>query len=158
MPASDDRRLLVVYHSKGGSTARLADEVIAGARDDAITGVDVAVASALDAGADDVRAADALILGTPENLGYMSGAMKHFFDSVYYELLEETVGLPYALFVKASTDGTGAIRGIERIVTGLKWRAIQPPLLVVGAIEDQHREAARELGMSVAAALDAGLL
>jgi multimeric flavodoxin WrbA len=151
------KRLLVVYHSQSGSTAALAAAVIEGARDPDVSGVEVRVCSPLDAGPDEVRAAAAVILGTPENFGYMSGALKYFFDHIYYPCLEHTQGLPYALFIKAGNDGRGARASIERITTGLRWRAVQEPLIVVGAVDDAALAACRELGMTVAAGVEAGL-
>jgi multimeric flavodoxin WrbA len=154
---SEPRRLLIVFHSRSGATQALADAVIAGAEHDDINGVDVLVKRAFDATVDDVRWAEALILGTPENFGYMSGALKDFFERIYYVLLEETQGLPYALFVKGGHDGEGAIRSIERIVAGLKWNQVQPPVLVVGDLDDDALEQCHELGMTIAASLEAGL-
>jgi multimeric flavodoxin WrbA len=150
-------RLLVVYHSRSGGTEALTNEVVAGATSDDIEGVDVTVLGAFSATPDEVRASNAIILGTPENFGYMSGALKDFFERIYYVLLDETPGLPYALYVKGSTDGQGAVRSVERIVTGLKWRSVLPPLVVTGDLTDEHREAARELGLTVAAGIEAGI-
>jgi multimeric flavodoxin WrbA len=149
--------LLVVSHSRSGGTQALTDAVVAGAMSDDVEGVDVRSLRAFDATADDVRAADAIALGTPENFGYMSGALKDFFERIYYVLLDETRGRPYALYVKASTDGDGAVRSVERITTGLKWRAVLPPLVVVGDLHDTHLEAAHELGLTLAAGLEAGV-
>ena len=83
------------------------------------------------------------MLGTPENFGYMSGAIKDFFERIYYPLLDETPGLPYALFVKASTDGDGAVRSVERIVAGLRWKLVMPPIVVVGDLGPDDLERAR---------------
>ncbi len=149
-------RLLVVSHSKTGGTARMLEAVLAGAHDDAIEGVEVVVSAALHTGPDDVRAADALILGTPENFGYMSGALKHFFDSVYHEVIEDTRGLPYALFVKAGNDGSGAVRAIEPLTTGLGWRQVLPPVVAVGELTAAHLSACTELGATVSAGLAYG--
>lgn len=149
--------LLVVSHSRSGGTQALTDAVVAGASSDDVEGVDVLIRPAFDATADDVRAATAIVLGTPENFGYMSGALKDFFERIYYVLLEETRGLPYALYVKASTDGDGAVRSVERIVQGLKWCAVLPPLVVVGTLGDEHLEAAHELGLTLGAGLEAGI-
>jgi multimeric flavodoxin WrbA len=155
--AADARHLLVVYHSRTGGTRALAEAVIAGARSDDIEGVEVRDRKAFDATVDDVRWCDGIILGTPENFGYMSGALKDFFERIYYVLLEETRGLPYALFVNGGHDGEGAIRSVERIVTGLAWKAVLAPVLVVGAVDDAALEQCRELGMTIAAGLDAGV-
>jgi multimeric flavodoxin WrbA len=87
----------------------------------------------------------------------MSGALKYFFDRIYYPCLEHTQGLPYALFIKASQDGQGARTSVERIVTGLRWRAVQAPLIVVGELGPDHLDAAHDLGLTLAAGLDAGL-
>jgi multimeric flavodoxin WrbA len=101
--------------------------------------------------------ANAIALGTPENFGYMSGLMKDFLERIYYECLDATSGLPYLLYVKASTDGQGAVQSIERIVTGLRWKAVQPAFVVVGDVVDEHLEHCRELGMTLAAGLEAGI-
>lgn len=151
------KTLLIVYHSASGSTAKMAEAVIAGARDIAIDCVEVRVRDALAAAAEDVLAADGILLGTPENFGYMSGALKVFFERVYYPCLEHTQGRPYALFIKAGTDGSGARTSVERIVTGLRWRAVQAPLLVVGELTESDLAGCRELGMAMAAGLEAGL-
>jgi len=153
----EPRHLLIVFHSRSGGTQALADAVIAGATSDEIEGVEVRVRRAFDASVDDVHWADGVILGTPENFGYMSGALKDFFERIYYALLDETPGLPYALFVKGGHDGEGAIRSVERIVTGLRWKAAQPPLLVVGALDDAALERCHELGLTLAAGLEAGV-
>ena len=150
------RRLLVVSHSQTGGTAALVGAVVDGARSDEIEGdtaVDVIVRDALDADAADVRGSDALILATPENFGYMSGALKYFFDRIYYPCLEHTRGKPYVLIVKARDDGEGATRSVTRIITGLAWREVQPPLVVIGAVTDPDLASARELGLTVAASL-----
>jgi multimeric flavodoxin WrbA len=154
---SELKHLLIVFHSRSGGTQALADAVIAGAASDDIDGVEVRVKRAFDADADDVRWCDAIVLGTPENFGYMSGALKDFLERIYYVLIDETPGLPYALFVKGGHDGDGAVRSVERILTGLKWRAALPPLLVTGDLADEHLEQARELGLTIAAGLEAGI-
>ena len=151
------KHLLLIHHSQTGSTAALAQAVLDGARDPAIAGVELRVASPLAADAEDLRWADAVILGTPENFGYMSGALKYFFDRIYYTCLEQTQGLPYALFIKAGNDGDGALSSVRRIVTGLRWREVQAPLVVKGDINAQSLIDCRELGMALAAGLEAGL-
>lgn len=149
-------RLVVVSHTKSGGTARLLDAVLRGAHDPAIDGVDVRSLEALDATTDDVMQSDGIILATPANFGYMSGALKHFFDTVYHDVLEHTRGLPYALVVKASTDGSGAVAAVEPLATGLGWRAIADPIVVEGEITDAHLEACAELGATMAAGLAYG--
>jgi len=155
--AADARNLLIVYHSRSGGTQALADAAIAGAASDEIDGVEVRVERAFDATVDDVRWCDGIVLGTPENFGYMSGALKDFFERIYYTLLDETRGLPYALFVKGGHDGEGAVRSVERIVTGLGWRSVLAPVLVVGELDDAARERCHELGITFAAGLEAGV-
>ncbi len=151
------RHLLVVHHSRTGSTALLRDDVLAGAAD---AGGDVEVRSlgAFDAGPDDVAWAEAIVMCTPANFGYMSGALKDFFERIYHPSLDRTAGLPYGLVVKGDTDVDGAVTSVDRIATGLKWRAMAPPVVVVGGLTEASRASARELGAMVAASLDAGII
>ncbi|HYD63959.1 flavodoxin family protein [Azospirillum sp.] len=151
------KRLLVVAHCPSPNTQALRDAVVRGARSDEVEGVEVVAVAPLDAGPDDVLAAQAVILGTPENLGYMSGALKDFFDRVYYPCLERTQGMPYALYVRAGHDGTGTRRAVETITTGLRWRAVQEPLILRGAFRDDFVPRCEELGLAMAAGLEAGI-
>jgi hypothetical protein len=152
------RRLLIVAHCPSGNTRALKDALIDGATQPEVEDVAVLWRLPLAAGPEDVRGADALILMTPENLGYMSGAMKDFFDRVYYPCLDHTQGMPYAAAIRAGHDGTGTRRAIEAIVTGLRWRAVRPPLIWRGAWQQGFLDEARELGLWMAAGLDAGIL
>jgi multimeric flavodoxin WrbA len=150
--------LLIVYHSQSGSTEAMARAVIRGASHEAFQGISVRACQALEAGIEDVLWADGIMLGTPENFGYMSGAMKTFLDRIYHACLDQTGGLPWCLFVRAGNDGSGAVSSIERIVTGLKWKAIQPPLVVAGSVaEAVYLPRCEELGMTMAAGLEAGV-
>lgn len=151
------KNLLIVSYSQSGNTAAMAAALEAGARDEAVTGVGIKHCSALDAVADDVLAADAIILATPENFGYMSGAMKYFFDRIYYPCLEHTEGLGYALVIKGGNDGSGARLAIERIVTGLRWRELAPPIVISGELPPRALNQCEELGLTVAAGLEAGI-
>ncbi|HEY1279425.1 MAG TPA: NAD(P)H-dependent oxidoreductase, partial [Acidimicrobiales bacterium] len=127
--------------------------VLAGASDPSIEGVEVVVRPALAATAVDVLEADGYLLGTPANFGYMSGALKHFFDSVYYPCLAATVRRPYALYVHGNNDTSGAVRAVETIVKGLGWRRAQAPVTVEGRPSIADLDCCRELGAAVAAGL-----
>lgn len=151
------KRLLIVAHMPSDNTRRLLDAVVAGARSSEIENVDTVALSPFDARPDDVLEARAIILGTTENLGYMSGALKDFFDRCYYPCLEKTQGLPYSLYIRAGHDGTGTRRGVETIVTGLRWRAVQEPLICKGQWQDNFIEDCRVLGTSMAAGLESGI-
>ncbi len=151
------KRLLIVAHAPSPRTGRLRDAVVEGATSDDIENVEVVALAPLDAGPEDVLAAGAIILGTTENLGYMSGALKDFFDRSYYPCIEKTQALPYCLYVRAGHDGTGTRRGVETIVTGLRWRAVQEPLICRGEWQDGFAEQCHELGAAMAAGLDAGI-
>ena len=149
------RNLLVVAHVPSPNTKRLFDAVLAGAGES--NGVTIVGKNPFQAGSDEIMAADAIILGTTENLGYMSGAMKDFFDRIYYPCLEETQGRPYCLYIRAGHDGTGTRRGIETIVKGLRWRAVQEPIILRGDWQDDFLDQCQELGTAMAAGLEAGI-
>ena len=150
-------RLLVVAHIPSDNTRRLRDAVVDGIRSAEAADLETAALTPFEAGPDDVLGADAVILGTTENLGYMSGALKDFFDRSYYPCLDRTQGLPYCLYVRAGHDGTGTRRGVETIVTGLRWRAVQEPLICRGDWDEGFVDRCRELGAAMAAGLDLGI-
>lgn len=152
------KTLLVVYHSRAGATARMLESVLRGARDPDCGGIDVVVRDAFAAGPEDVLGAQGIVLGTPERFGYMSGALKDFLERIYHPCLEHTQGLPYALFIRAGNDGRGAVSSIERIVTGLRWREVAAPVVMVGEVEEDARlQDCLQLGQTLAAGLDAGI-
>lgn len=151
------KRLLIVAHVPSPNTERLRDAALEGARAAEADALEVRALTPFEAGPDDVKRADALILGTTENLGYMSGALKDFFDRSYYPCLEETQGLPYALYIRAGHDGTGTKTAVESIATGLRWRAVEEPLICRGEWREDFVEQVRERGMLLAAGLDAGV-
>jgi multimeric flavodoxin WrbA len=145
--------LLVVHHTASPTLDAMLEAVLAGARDDEIVGVEVVTAAALYAGPTDVFKADGLILGTPANVGYMSGALKVFFDNCYYPCLRETQGLPYGLYVHGNNDVTGAVRSVETLAAGLQWQRVAAPVEVIGSLEREDTARLRELGGVLAATL-----
>lgn len=155
---ANDKKLLIVAHAPSPNTQRLRDAVVEGARHPDIENVEVRVLAPLEAGPDDVLWCDAIVLGTTENLGYMSGALKDFFDRSYYPCLEKTQGLPFTFYIRAGHDGTGTHRAIDSIITGLRWRQVQEPLLCRGDFQESFVKQCRDLGMAMSASLDAGLL
>jgi multimeric flavodoxin WrbA len=122
------KRLLVVWHSRTGAARQMAKAAADAARGDGE--VEVVLARARDVDTADVLAADGYLFAAPENLAALSGEMKEFFDRIYYGVLERTNGRPYALFVSAGSDGTNAVRQVQRICTGLRLREVAPPLIV----------------------------
>jgi multimeric flavodoxin WrbA len=145
--------LLVVHHTASPALEELLDAVLAGAQTDEITGVEVDVRPALAATVPDVLAADGFVLGTPANLGYMSGALKHFFDLIYYPCRLATAGRPYGLYVHGNNDTSGCVRGVETITTGLGWTPAHAPVLVLGPPTKDDRDACWDLGATLAAGL-----
>ncbi|HEY0816025.1 MAG TPA: flavodoxin [Pseudonocardia sp.] len=144
-------RLLIVHHTASPAMAELLDAAVTGARDPEITGVEIVRRAALSAGPADVLAADAILLGTPANIGYMSGALKHFFDVVYYPCADDTRGLPYGLYVHGNLDTAGASTAVETIAGGLGWQRVAPPVQVLGAPDAAARAACAELAATLAA-------
>ena len=151
------KHLLIVYHSKTGNTQLLTDAVVHGAMNCEVTAVELRVLRAPEAGPEDLLWADALLLGTPENFGYLSGAVKDFLDRTFYEVEGKLAPLPYAMFVSAGNDGTGAVRAMERIANGYPFVAIQDPLIVRGAPQHKDLVKCEELGLAVALGTQMGI-
>ena len=147
------RTLLVVHHTPSPATRELLEAVLAGARDPDITGVDVVVRPALAGTIPDMLDADGYLFGTTANFGYMSGALKHFFDTVYYPSLDHVAGRPYGLWVHGNNDTMGAANAVEKLATGLALTKAADVLEVVGSVDADVRERAYELGGTLAATL-----
>jgi multimeric flavodoxin WrbA len=149
------RRLLVVFHSQSGGLERMAEAVVRGAARE--EGVEVRAVRALEAGIDELLWAEALLLGTPENFGYMSGALKDFFDRTFYPAQGKVHGLPYAVFIKAGNDGSGALTAIERIARGYPLKPVAEPVIARGEITAEDLARCEELGQTLAAGLALGI-
>jgi multimeric flavodoxin WrbA len=149
------KTLLIVYHTGGVKTARMAEAVERGARGEG--GVNVIVKRCAEAGPADLLAADGLILGTPENFGYMSGMMKDFLERVFYACEGKVNGRPYALFVGAGQDGTGAVSSVERIVTGLRLEKKSDPVIGLKELTPEVLARCEELGAAMATGMSLGV-
>ena len=149
------KTLLIVFHTHGVKTARMAEAVERGARGEG--GVNVIVKRCADAGPQDLLAADGLILGTPENFGYMSGMMKDFLERVFYACEGKVNGRPWALFVGAGQDGSGAVGSVERIVAGLRLEKKSEPIIGLKELTPEILEKCEQLGMAFAAGLALGV-
>jgi len=152
------KTLLVVSHAPSQNTHRLLEAVIRGASHPDIQDIDVRHLPPQETQPEDIQSAQALIIGTTENLGYMAGLIKDVFDRCYYPCLEKTRGLPFTFYVRAGHDGTGTRRAIESISTGLRWRLVQEPLICRGEFSEEFLTQCEELGMSMAASLEAGII
>ena len=158
MSSPSTKTLLIVSNTPSVNTQRLADAAVLGAMHEDIEGVHVLHRTPLDATAEDVLSSDAILLGTTENFGYMSGLMKDFFERIYYPCLEKTQGKPYALYVRGGNDGQGAKVAVERIIAGLRWKAAQPALILKGDWQEGFEQQVSELGQLMAAGLETGIL
>ncbi|MFY9327441.1 MAG: flavodoxin family protein [Georgfuchsia sp.] len=148
-------RLLIVYHTQTDHTAQMAEAVLRGAGSE--TAVKTVCKRAFNTTIEDLLGCDGLIIGTPENFGYMSGAIKDFFDRTYYPAEGKTVGLPYALFVSAGNDGSGAVREIGRIATGYGWKLVAEPVIARKEINNKALQSCMELGATMVAGLALGV-
>ena len=151
------KKLLIVSHMPSLNTCAMSKAVVEGASHADINGIEVLLMQALETDPAEVLEADAIILGTTENFGYMSGGMKDFFDRIYYPCLEQTESLPFAMFVRAGNDGLGARSSIERIAKGMAWKQVQEPLICTGTWQESFLGQCEELGMTLAAGLEAGI-
>lgn len=149
------KTLLIVYHTHGVKTAHMAEAVERGARSE--PGVKVIVKRCAEAGPDDLLAADGLILGTPENFAYMSGMMKDFLERVFYPCEGKVNGRPWALFVGAGQDGSGAVTSVERIVAGLRLEKKSEPIIGLKELTPEVLSKCEELGAAFAAGLAMGV-
>jgi multimeric flavodoxin WrbA len=145
--------LLVVHHTPSPATRELLEAVLAGSRDPEISGVEVVLRPALAASVTDILDADGYLFGTPANFGYMSGALKHFFDTSYYPVLDHVAGRPYGLWVHGNNDTAGAVAAVERICTGLSLVKSAEVLEITGIVDGAARQQAYELGGTLAATL-----
>jgi hypothetical protein len=150
--------VLVLSHSRAGSTARLMEAALAGVA--LVDGVVAVPLDVVDAGLDDVLAAGAVLLLTPARFGAVAGLTKDLFERIYpwfEEVPDVRPGMPWTMVAKGASDPTGAVRDVERILTGLRWKQVLPPLVVTGDLTDEHLAAAEELAATLAAGLAFGL-
>ena len=155
---SSRKQLLIISHAPSENTRRMLDGLLEGANHKDIENVDVKCLAPLDTQADDIKSAQAIIIGTTENLGYMAGLIKDVFDRCYYECIEHTEGLAFTFYIRAGNDGTGTRRAIESIATGLRWRLVQDPLICRGEFSEEFISQCEDLGMTMAASLEAGII
>lgn len=155
---SEKKKLLVIAHTPSDNTNEMFEAVINGASCPEIENIEVHPLTPLETQPEDINSADAIILGTTENLGYMAGLVKDVFDRCYYPCLGKTQGMPFTFYVRAGHDGTGTCRAIESITTGLRWRLVQDPLICRGEFHPEFIEECEELGLIMAASLEAGII
>lgn len=148
------RPLLIIANTPSPNTLQLRQAVNKGAQQ---TSLPVIELSPFEAKSEHVLNASGIILGTTENFGYMSGALKDFFERIYYPCLEQTQGLPVALYVRAGLDGTGATTSVQRILTGLRWNLVQEPLLFKGEFQSEFLSSCEELGQALAEGILLGI-
>ena len=151
------KRLLLIYGGHAGGRLATMTEAVREGIATMSSEIELRAVAALESGIDDLLWAEALLIGTPEHFGYMSGAVKDFFDRTFYPAEGKVDGLPYAIYVSAGNDGTGAVSSIERIAIGYKWKRVAEPLIVRGAPTDSALMQCQELGQTVAAGLSAGI-
>ncbi len=151
------KQLLVIANTPSQNCILCRDAVINGAGSAELETIDVVCKTPIEAIAADVLNCDAIIIGTTENFGYMSGLIKDFFERIYYPCLEKTESLPFALYVKAGLDGQGAKTSVNKIITGLRWKSVQPALILKGNFDPVFLEQCNELGLTMAAGLDVGI-
>lgn len=149
-------RLLVIHHTPSPVTQRLLEAVRSGTQADGLDGVDVVFRPALAVTIPDVLESDGYLVGTPANFGYMSGALKHAFDTVYYPCVGATGGRPWGMWVHGNNDVDGATLAVHRIVAGLEWREVHEPVAITGAPTSADVEACWDLGATVAAQVSTG--
>lgn len=149
------KKLLIVYHTQGVRTGEMAEAVLRGARQ--VDDVETVMKRALDATLDDLLTADGIIFGTPENFGYMAGAIKDFLERVFYPAQGKIEGMAYAIFVAAGNDGSGAVSSIDRIVRGFPMKKVCEPVIAKEKTTTDDLAKCEELEMMLAAGISAGI-
>lgn len=150
------RRLLIVHHTPSPHLQEMFEAVLAGATDPEIEGVEVVRRPALTVSPAEMLEADGYLLGTPANLGYISGALKHAFDCAYYQLLDSTRGRAFGVYLHGNEGTEGAERGLAAITNGLGWVKAAETVTVSGKPTREEVQACWNLGATVAAQLMAG--
>jgi multimeric flavodoxin WrbA len=151
----DMTTILVIFHSQGGNNRKMARAVADGIN--SIEGARALLKNAFDATLDDLLRCDGIVIGSPEYFGYMSGAVKDFFDRTYEAARGQVFRKPYAVFVNAGNDGTGALTHIERICIGFQFKKVHEPVRVKGDITGEVLDACRLMGQTIAAGCEAGI-
>jgi len=146
-----DSKLLIIYHSQTGNTEKMAREVLRGAEE--IEEVDIRFKRAFDADLDDLLWSDGILIGTPENFGYMSGAVKDFLDRTYYPAQNKFFNKPYGIFISCENDGSGAVYNIQRIAKGYPLKEVIEPIICKGDVTDEYLLRCHEMGMTLAAGI-----
>lgn len=141
---------MILYHSQSGNTEKLAKACLLGAEKEEIQ---IRFKKAFDTTIEDVLWSDGLLIGTPENFGYMSGAVKDFFDRTYYPARELAIAKPFALFISCENDGSGAVREINKIATGYVLKQALEPIIIKGEIKEKGLASLEELGQTFAAGI-----
>ncbi len=153
----NNNNLLLISHTPSENTRTLSEAVLRGALSQTGSGLNIMRVTPFSAQAKDVLSARGLIIGTTENFGYMAGATKDFFDRCYYDLLDKTDALPYAVYIRAGLDGTGTKNALDGICGALKWKAVQEPLICKGEYRPSFEQDCEQLGAAMAAGIGAGI-
>ena len=97
---------------------------------------------------------DGIIIGTTENIGYMSGLTKDMFDRCYNTWINKTNGKPVCIYIRAGLDGTATKNSIENIVKSLSWRIVQPTLILKGDYQKLFEKSVYNLGGAFSAGIE----
>lgn len=155
------KKLMIVAHCPSPNTEAMAEAIFNGAQSINAEQLNTAIKSPFDCNADDVLSANAVILFTTENFGYMSGALKDFFERVYYPCLDQPKlndAKPYSVVIKAGLDGTGTDIALHKITKGLNWKEVSQTLLCKGDFKEEFIQQCHELGQTIAASVDAEII
>lgn len=155
--AEDVKKILLVCHAPSRNTECLRDAALRGAQHPMLEATVAIWVPPLQATVEDVLSCDAILLGSTVNFGYISGALKDFFDRIYYPCLELTQAKPFSYYLRAGSDETGAVRALDAITQGLSWRQVLPPEICKGDYDPRFAERVEELSATLAAGVESGL-
>ena len=149
-------KILFIHHSPSENTKKLS-KLVENKITNVTPNVNLTILNLIETNTSSFREIDGLIIGTTENFGYMSGLTKDFFDRCYNDLKDKTEGLPIIYYIRAGLDGEGCKVALNKILTGLRWRQVLPPLILKGSWQEGYMKRLEKFALTFASGIELGI-